>query len=454
MSIGDVIRRSARSLKSAKGRTILTALAIAVGGFTLTVTMAAGNGIGNYTDNLIATNLDPAELIVARDKDALSFGGGDGKPKEFEENVASISFSGDGNTIQFKQVTDKDVAELRGFPFAGQVRESYTLSVRYVSREGQKKYTASALAYNPAQKPELVAGEVPKSGDLQPGEIILPEDYKSILGFSSTQDMIGKQVFINVRKAFSVESVLSTLQSQDLSGFSTEVVQPIEKTISFKIVGVNKKPATTIQPGPLAMLLGSKDAREIYDYEYKDTSDYGKYLAVLVHVNDGNDEAKLQTAKTELEGKGYFVKTSKDLQASLNQIVQVFTALVGVFGAITVVASVFGIVNTQYISVLERTREIGLMKALGMRRRDVRRLFMLEAGWIGFIGGALGITGGLILGLLLNPVIDRKWGLRFIFSPAQIIMLAVTLILVAIFAGFLPARKAAKLDPIEALRTE
>lgn len=451
MSIIDVIRRSARSLKSAKGRTILTALAIAVGGFTLTVTMAAGNGISHYTDNLIASNLDPAELIVARDKDALSFGGGDGKPKEFEENVASISFGGDGSTIQFKQVTDKDVSELRSLPFAGQVRESYTLNIRYISREGQKKYTASALAYNPAQKPELVAGEVPKSGDLQPGEIILPEDYKSILGFSSAEDMIGKQVSVNVRKTFSIESVLSALQSQSLDADAT---QPVDKSMTLKIVGVNKKPTTTLQPGPLPMLFGSKDAREIYDYEYKNTSDYGKYLAVLVHVNDGNDDAKLQAAKTNLESKGYFVKTSKDLQASLNQIVQIFTVLVGVFGAITVVASVFGIVNTQYISVLERTREIGLMKSLGMRRRDVRRLFMLEAGWIGLIGGILGIAGGLTLGLLLNPVIDRKWGLHFIFDPVQIVTLEIALISVAVFAGFLPARKAAKLDPIEALRTE
>ena len=162
----------------------------------------------------------------------------------------------------------------------------------------------------------------------------------------------------------------------------------------------------------------------------------------------------MNAAKSALEAKGYFVKTSKDLQATINKVVQIFTALVGVFGIITLIASIFGIVNTQYISVLERTREIGLMKSLGMRGRDVRWLFIIEAAWIGFIGGAIGTVAGIILAKALNPWIDKKWGVQFIFMPAQVATLIIALVLIAIIAGYLPARKAARLDPIEALRTE
>jgi len=130
-----------------------------------------------------------------------------------------------------------------------------------------------------------------------------------------------------------------------------------------------------------------------------------------------------------------------------------------VFGLITVVASVFGVVNTQYISVLERTREIGLTKALGMPSRGVSRLFMIEATWIGFLGGLLGVLAGLALGLAVNPWITSKLDLGagnslLIFQPLQLILLILALMLVATIAGLLPARKAAKLDPIEALRTE
>lgn len=99
------------------------------------------------------------------------------------------------------------------------------------------------------------------------------------------------------------------------------------------------------------------------------------------------------------------------------------------------------------------------MKALGMRSRDVRRLFMIEAGWIGFLGGLIGAIVAIIIGTLMNPWISDKLDLGegnslLIFRLTDILALIAGLILVAMLAGFLPARKAAKLDPIEALRTE
>ena len=111
------------------------------------------------------------------------------------------------------------------------------------------------------------------------------------------------------------------------------------------------------------------------------------------------------------------------------------------------------------ISVLQRTREIGLMKALGMRKRDIGRLFRFEAAWIGFLGGVIGSLGAVALGAALNPWITKQLDLGegnklLIFSAPDIIGLVVILMIVSIFAGWLPSRKAAKLDPIEALRTE
>lgn len=129
------------------------------------------------------------------------------------------------------------------------------------------------------------------------------------------------------------------------------------------------------------------------------------------------------------------------------------------FGMIAIIASVFGIVNTMYISVLQRTSEIGLMKALGMRKRDIGKLFRFEAAWIGFLGGIIGSLSALAVGTALNPWITEKLDLGvgnklLIFRALQIIILIIILMIVAILAGLLPARKAAKLDPIEALRTE
>jgi putative ABC transport system permease protein len=128
------------------------------------------------------------------------------------------------------------------------------------------------------------------------------------------------------------------------------------------------------------------------------------------------------------------------------------------FGVITLIASFFGVVNTQYISVLERTREIGLMKALGMSRRSVSLLFIIEATWIGFLGALLGSVLAVVAGSLLNPWISRKLSFGgehlLIFKPSQIILLIAFLMLITTVAGLLPARKASRLDPIEALRTD
>jgi putative ABC transport system permease protein len=317
-----------------------------------------------------------------------------------------------------------------------------------------KKYTASAEVYNPSQKPELLVGTIPVTNDLTDGSVILPDDYLSLFGFKDGNDAIGKTITINIVKAFSTDSIIQQFQSGDLTKIDPTKFASATKELTYTVSAVSKKSTAALSQSQLSILFSSKDSRDIYDFESKDTTNYGKYLAVLVHVKDGKDTVKLQAARNELEKQGYFVKTSKDLQATLNQVVDIFTALVGVFGIITLLASVFGIVNTQYISVLERTREIGLMKSLGMRSRDVRSLFMIEAGWIGFIGGLIGTIAGIALAVSLNPWIDKKWGIQFMFKPVQVAGLIIVLIVIAILAGFFPARKAAKLDPIVALRTE
>jgi len=117
MRMLDIVTRAGRSLKNAKARTLLTSLAIAVGAFTLTITLAAGNGIREYTDRLIANNFDPAESIVGRDKEVENTGAPDTSPKEYDSSVASVSFGGGGGSVQVKQLTDKDVKELKQLSF-------------------------------------------------------------------------------------------------------------------------------------------------------------------------------------------------------------------------------------------------------------------------------------------------------------------------------------------------
>ena len=286
--------------------------------------------------------------------------------------------------------------------------------------------------------------------------MLLPEAYVSALGFKDPQSAIGKELTIAIRKSLSSQIVETgnaprNLQDAEVIGDKSTVLVP------FKVVAVLKsEPA---QPGTeLSLQISTQAAKNLNDIATAGTSQYRQYTRVNVKVKDGEDKANLLKVQEQLSKDGFVSQSVEETQQFLTQIINVLKTIVVAFGLIAIIASVFGVVNTMYISVIQRTREIGLMKALGMRRKDVSRLFRFEAAWIGFLGGAIGSGLAVVLGTLLNPWITNKldFGTQklLIFKANQIAILIVLLVLVAIFAGLLPARKAAKLDPIEALRTE
>lgn len=450
MFLSDLIRRSGRSLRSAKARTILTALAIAVGAFALTLTLAASNGATAFVNKIIAENFDPTELIVSNDESL--FGAGDSsKPKEYDPSFGN-SISNAGAPIQIKKITEEDITKIKAVEGVESVREDIVVNLEYITREGQKKFVGTVQAFSPSQKPELLAGSIPKPLDNK--RLLLPEGYLEALGFKDAQSAIDQRVILAVSEP-------TTTPVAPTNPFAPQQVAPAPVTVTeeFTVAAVLKKPASS-QPGTeLYIFTGQEDAKRLNDITTQGTQDYRKYNFGYVKVEDGLNEDKLTKVQERLKELGYQAQSVKETQEFLLQIIQVLQGIVVAFGLIAIIASVFGIVNTMYISVVQRTREIGLMKALGMRKRDIGRLFRFEAAWIGLLGGLIGSLLAIGLGILLNPWITKQLSLGngnslLIFKPLEVVGLIIILIIVAIFAGWLPSRKAAKLDPIEALRTE
>ncbi|MEO8911620.1 MAG: ABC transporter permease [Candidatus Saccharimonas sp.] len=420
----DTIARASRSIRQAKARTLLTSLAIGVGAFTITLALAAGAGGRNYAADVISSNTNPQQIQVTQKQSPQSSG-----PQEYSTDP-TVSF---GGGFTFKQLGQTDIAKMEKVSGVASVTPAYDISVEYVTRPGQKKYQAGIQALDSGIKLTYAAG----GGAVQDNQIVIPEAFSKVLGFSSPQQAIGQTIDLVVVQA------------------ASKAVPQATKTFNFTVVGVTEK--NVLAFGTNSSLSVTENAgKGLYTYNQEGSLTFGNYMAALVVAKDGVDPT---TVKDSLQKLGYEAQTAEDLMSTIFQFINVLQAILIGFGVLAVLTSVFGIINTQYISVLERTQQIGLMKALGMRRRDVGRLFKFEAAWIGFLGGAIGAGIAILTGIAANPLITDALSLGkgtelLIFQPISVAAIIIGLMLVSVGAGILPARKAAKLDPIEALRTE
>jgi putative ABC transport system permease protein len=152
----------------------------------------------------------------------------------------------------------------------------------------------------------------------------------------------------------------------------------------------------------------------------------------------------------ENEEDDFKIQTQAEILKTVGVITQVFTFLLAGIAAISLIVGGIGIMNIMLVSVTERTREIGVRKAVGATRRDILFQFLIESGTISLAGG----TVGIISGLLVTKVVTNLARLPFVVSPAAVIGAFLFSAGVGIFFGLYPANKASKLDPVDALRYE
>jgi len=182
------------------------------------------------------------------------------------------------------------------------------------------------------------------------------------------------------------------------------------------------------------------------------------YLSsVAVRISDDYDmataEAEITELLTRLHGgtQDFFLQNTDTIRTTIQSTSQTMTLLISTIAVISLVVGGIGVMNIMLVSVSERTKEIGIRMAVGARRGDILRQFLIEAVLVCFVGGAAGVGLSFALGQGLTVLVS---GARLVYSTESIVLAIVSASLIGIVFGFMPARSASRLDPVEALARE
>ncbi len=434
MRLTDIIKRANHNLWRNRSRTILTTLAITVGSLTIMLTVGINAGVNGYID-----------------KQVESTGGNDiieVMPKGIADRMSSMMTLGAtevqeyrSNQGQSQQVslTDRDLAGIKRLKGVKLAKLSDLLYPSYITRDRDeaKKYklTVGPLAAS-SIKLDLAAGRNVRI-DGSEAEAILPDRYLEPLGFSSAKQAVGQTVRVGVphRLGGQIDEVkirIVGVQNQSIVGFGR--------------VFLNDAAGRLVRS---AYLTGMPEALQ---------SQHG---LIIIQVKPGYEsKEKLAQIKQGLTNMGYSSISEDDYISSIKLFFNAITVILTIFGVIALITASIGIVNTLLMSVQERTREIGLMKAMGLSSGRIFALFSLEAVSLGFWGGMLAAGLAVVIKQTVNPWAGRNFlsglpGFNLIeLNPLYVGAIVVIVMVVAFLAGTLPAKRATKQDPIQALRYE
>lgn len=235
-------------------------------------------------------------------------------------------------------------------------------------------------------------------------------------------------------------------------------------TASFVVVGdLLVDPKEKIESAPAEYTIVGVTPEEktpVFYVPFVDLRSLGitNYSQVKVVVKD---QADLSKVRRQIEAMGYVTRSVADTVAQINSLFATAKTILALLGMVALAVAALGMFNTLTVSLLERTREVGLMKAMGMKSSEVQELFLTESMIMGFLGGVLGIIAGFIVGKLAGIIVSffaifKGIGLVDIsYIPVSFVFVIIFLsLLVGIATGIYPAKRATKISALNALRYE
>jgi putative ABC transport system permease protein len=474
----DLIELAGRNLREAGLRNSLTTLGIGVGVASLVAMLSLGIGLQKLaTRQLGRSGLFDTVVVTSRqDGRAPRFGQTaaiTGQPKPLDD-AARHSFEQMANVMEVYP----------NFSAVGDLRLDTDKANSHFTVVGTLPPSArNSEAFDDVQGTFFSAQDAPEAIILSDfGRELLdlqrePRGVDVKLTQEQSDKLLGKYIELRYHKREAGESAplagKSTKKSQtdpddvasadDTKGEDMKAFNLVPRQLKLKIVGiVSSEPNRGLRQGrtpvflPLALAesLDMVQAGELWSTLRP--SETKTYIALIVRVAKSKAVAQVEE---DIKKQGFSTFSILDASKGITRFFHYLDLFLGIFGSLALAVASLGIVNTLVMAVMERRREIGIMKALGASDGDVKRIFFFEAGTLGLMGGVLGAGMGWTIGRVINFVTNvflQRQDIKpenFWVIPPWLVAAALGFsVLVSLFAGLYPASRAAKLDPVQALR--
>lgn len=424
MKFIDILKSANANLFRNKSRTILTIIAIFIGAFTISLTVGINIGVNDYVDKQLSGVGDASQMIIYPKQEIGMEMNGD-KPQEYQA---------DKKEAQQQKITEKDFKKLRALKSLKEVEPMTNFNIDYIQGLKDKKFVMQAGS-SLGNDMELTAGNQ-IDNTVKENEIVIAENFVKELGFKDAKSILNQEVTLGVTETGTgkQEQIKATIVGVRAKSIVQGGMSVVNQNLAEKLVTINETG------------LPEKMQNQVY--------------AATATLAKNVTPQEVVKVKNKLSDEGFEAQTMEDQIGIIKNVVNGITGVLTMFGGIALLAASFGIINTLYMSVQERTREIGLMKAMGMSRGKIFSLFSFEALLIGFWGSIIGLAGAYGVGQLINQFAVKSFlkgleGLTLVeFNLQSGLAIVGIIMLIAFLAGTFPAKRAAKLDPITALKYE
>lgn len=403
LSFFDAIGMALKNMKEKLARNLLVAIGASIGITSVIIMLSIGNGVGKYITDTMNEFVNP--MVIEVHQLAVEENT-DGQPRDIMATEAK-PFEKE-NIDELSAIKGVEKVELAYSKF------SFRDNILKIGEEAVPFQNLSTISSNITSE-NINEGKLPVAGEIMVSANLIENFESSPVGQTiELEFMIGATKFV---ESFIVSGIYGEISESGMNDFTSVFLNYAD------LENLAKDKDVTIKPNTV-------------------------YL-----VTDNQDN--VQAIKDKVLALGYTGSMEELLLGMFKEMLDVITYILAAIAAISLVVSAIMILVVMYISVVERTREIGVLKAIGARRKDIKRIFVAESFLIGLVSGLFGLLVAVLLMYAINGITNSMYGVDLVLISSMFAVFGVLVSIgISILAGLAPASKAAKLDPVESLRRE